>query len=96
MQAEPTGKWSLCTDVKLPHLLTFHGDTVPVNLRSTGILPLCTSVLRGVDVHGYGSISCMTSVQILLLSADVKIPLFLVILFLEPFLELLGSEFPQK
>ena len=50
---------------------------------------------RGINIHGYDYITCLTSVRIPLMLSDKRIPRLFGITFFDPFLELLGSEFLQ-
>ena len=67
-----------------------------VHFQSMGILHPCTSILRRINICGYGSISCLTSVWILVPLSYKKIPSLSGILFFDYFLGLLGSELINK
>ena len=67
-----------------------------VHFRSSGMLPTCSSALRGINTCGYYSITCLTVLWIPLLTSYKRIQCILGIPFLRPFLGLLGYKFLQK
>ena len=67
----------------------------PVNFQSTGLLPSCNSFERGVDIRGYGSMSSLTVVKIVLLPSDMIIPLLSAKKIFETLMDLLGYDPPH-
>ena len=63
--------------------------------QSTGLLPTCNSVLWGINIHRYDSITCLTATNLLFLLSYKRILWLSGILLFDTFLELLGSEFLQ-
>ena len=67
-----------------------------VHFWYTGLLHTYNSILRGMNICGYDSITCLTAVRIPLLPSDKIIPWLSRIPFFDIFLEVLGYEFLQQ
>ena len=66
-----------------------------LNFQYTGLLLTCTSVLLGIYIRSYSSISGLNAIHILSLTTYYRSLLLSEILFFKPFPEILISESPQ-